>query len=84
MDDASYYEDQLYENALREKLRELKEERLNAQTYQSVFSETSAMDYGPEFELMSDDLINKLYNKNERLDRKIENIENELDDLRNK
>ena len=82
MDDASYYEEQLYENALKEKLRQLKQERLDSNTYQSVFSETSAMDYGPEFELMSDDLINNMYDKNKKLDRKIKNIENELEELR--
>ena len=82
MDDASYYEEQLYENALKQKLRQLKQERLDSNTYQSVFSETSAMDYGPEFELMSDDLINNMYDKNKKLDRKIKNIENELEELR--
>lgn len=70
-----------YADNLRNELNRLKKERLDSATYQSVYAEADAMDYGPRYQERADELINNLDDKRRKLDLEIKAIENELNKL---
>ncbi len=63
---------------LHENLERLKQERQDLDTYQSVFGEVDAMDHGPRYQERADEAVNNLYDRTQKINEEIEDIENKL------